>query len=179
MVVKPPPISRSLPPPPDSMSAPPEPPVSMLSWLLPVIVSLPLVPPIFSMLRSVSVSPSWLTMTSVAVSFRVTLTPVGVGEDHRVAAGAAVEDVVGDVADEDVVAGAARGVLDQRAAVVVVEQRHGDVAGRQRGQVLVGQVVGQLGLVEGGELARAQVDGDAVRRSCWRRSCRCRRRPRW
>ena len=49
----------------------------MLSWLLPVIVSLPLVPPIFSMLRSVSVSPSWVTMTSVFVSFRVTFTPVG------------------------------------------------------------------------------------------------------
>ena len=57
---------------------------------------------------------------------------------------------------------AARGVLDQGAGVVVVEQRHGDVAGRQRRQVLEGEVVGQLGLVEGGELARAQVDGDAV-----------------
>ena len=86
----------------------------------------------------------------------------GVGEDHGVAAGAAVEDIVGGVADEDVVAGAARGVLDQRAGVVVVEQRHGDVAGRQRGQVLIGQVVGELGLVEGRELARAQVDGDPV-----------------
>ena len=39
-------------------AVPPEPPVRVLSRLLPVIVSLPDVPPIFSMLRSVSVSPS-------------------------------------------------------------------------------------------------------------------------
>ena len=76
VTVKPPPTSRSFPSLPESTSVPPEPPVRMLSRLLPVIVSLPLVPPIFSMLRSVSVSPSWFTMTSVFVSFRVTFTPV-------------------------------------------------------------------------------------------------------
>ena len=103
----------------------------MLSWLLPVIVSLPLVPPMFSMLRSVSVSPSCVTITSASGVVQGDVDARGVGEDHGVAAGAAVEDVVGDVADEDVVAGAALGVLDQRAAVIVVEQRHGDVAGRQ------------------------------------------------
>ncbi len=83
---------------------------------------------------------------------------------HAVVAGVARERVRGGVAVEQVAARAAAGVLDQRAPVIVVQQRHGDVAERQRGQVLIGQVIGDLVLVVGIDErgARARVDGHAV-----------------